>query len=112
MNNEEQKVETMENEAVENNAAVTEETQIEITKSNANLWTWFCGLKWWQKAAIIAGGATVIYVGGKYVLKVKADKKTLAVAGEVAKQTIETAAETIAENPETVVETVAEVVTE
>lgn len=37
-------------------------------------------LKWWQKAAVIAGTATLIYVGGKWIFKGRKQAETRAIA--------------------------------
>lgn len=68
------------NEVKENNVEETQEqATVEIEKEKLNLIAAFKALKWWQKAMIIAGAGTLVFVGGKVIFKVvKGDSKIVA----------------------------------
>ena len=87
--------ETDDNGNVTNSEVTT--PQVEVKKKG--FLARFHALKWWQKAMILAGGATLIYIGGKWVFK----------AFETPEETV---AETVQEAVNTVVETATESVEE
>ena len=103
-NNVEEKVTNI-NEATENKEPEVngENTNLQETKKTG-LIEKFKELKWWQKALILAGGATLVFVGGKWVFKTVGKKPEVAVEAAKVVGTIEPeeVVNVIAENSEAV----------
>ena len=81
-----------------------ENTEIQVTDEKTGLIAKFNGLKLWQKAMIIAGGATLVFVGGKLVFKAVGKKPEVIADAAKVVATIEPeeVVNVIAENSEAV----------
>ena len=79
------------NEEMENNIpeeTPEQKTLIEVPTKKGFLAKWK-ELKWWQRAAILAGTGTLIYLGGKWIFKIGKDTKIHEAEGQAILDTLE-----------------------